>query len=70
MTQGQAFDRAVNQFPGFEISCSSNIRTNGNDTMSIIVFDCDGRSCLGLGFNWEDAYFSLLADYQNRNEGI
>jgi len=69
MTQRQAFDLAVNQFSGFEISCSSNIRTNANDTMTIMAIGCDGCSFIGLGLSWEDAYFSLLSDYRNRNEG-
>jgi len=69
MTQMQAFDRATKQFPGFEISCSSNIRTNANDTMTIMAIGCERGSYIGLGLSWEDAYYSLLSDYRNRNEG-
>jgi len=70
MTQRQAFDLAVNQFSGFEISSSENMRTSHNNSMTIMAIGCEGCSYIGLGLSWEDAYFSLLADYQNRNEGI
>jgi len=70
MTQRQAFDRAVNKFPGFEISSSANMRTNANDSMTIMAIDHESGSFIGLGLSWEDAYYSLLSDYRNRNEGI
>jgi hypothetical protein len=69
MTQRQAFDRAVRQFPGFEVSSSTNMRTSHNNSMTIMAIDYESGSFIGLGLNWEDAYFSLLSDYRNRSCG-